>query len=140
MRRKAISPVVAAVMLIAITMIISGVVALWVSSYTRRTTTGMEENVTALKKCIAADFSIYYYFYNQTSKTLTIILENKADVDLKIIEVDVILANGTISKHKQTLTLPKEGGWESIQITGLDSCKKFKVISECVNVYKEATC
>ncbi len=56
-----ISPLVAAVLLIAVTMTIAGLLAYWATSFVR---TSLPETNRTEAECRLADFSIYFCSYN----------------------------------------------------------------------------
>lgn len=100
MKRKGISPLVAAVLLIAITMTIAGIIAFWTSQFVRRQVEEFEEEAE-MRECQFANFEVFACSYNSTSKNITLILRNIKDIELKNLTGFVIYGNGSI--------LPEEG-------------------------------
>ena len=58
MESKAVSPLVAAVLLIAVTMTIAGMLAYWASGFVRLQTETFS-NQSVVSKCNFADFKVY---------------------------------------------------------------------------------
>lgn len=81
--KKGISPLVAAVILIAATMSIAGIISFWASSFVTRELSGAE-NVTAETICTAAKFRLYSGTYDPSSKELVVILENQRLQEIKL--------------------------------------------------------
>lgn len=91
---KGISPIVAAVLLIAITMTIAGVLAYWSSTFV--STSLPTENAT-LSQCRVAQFEFLNCKYNATGQTITFSLNNVRTIDLGNLTAFVEYANGTVS-------------------------------------------
>jgi flagellin-like protein len=139
---KGISPLVAAVLLIGVTMTIAAALAFWVSGFMGERTKAFEKRTAQYEKCIGANFNIYSSLYNATSKTLTILLENRADIRLNITQINIMLKNGTIDVRELEESLPRAGGWLPIKIDNVEPCEKFRIISECTEpaVFREGSC
>lgn len=90
---KGISPIVAAVLLIAITMTIAGVLAYWSSTFV--STSLPSENVTTAQ-CRLAQFEFLNCRYNSTSQTIIFSLNNVRSVDLPNLTAFVEYGNGTV--------------------------------------------
>jgi flagellin-like protein len=139
---KGISPLVAAVLLIGVTMTIAAALAFWVSGFMAERTKAFEKRASEYEKCVGANFDIYFSLYNSTAGTLTILLENKAGIRLNLTEVDIILKNGTIDIRKLGEILPMAGGWLSIKINNVEPCEKFRILTECTEppIFREGSC
>jgi len=138
--KKGISPLVAAVLLIAATMSIAGILAYWASSF-MRTQTSSFENQTITSECQYADFKIYGCSYNSTStsKPVNLILENYRDVLLKDLVAYVYFTNGTITPVSLNETLPK-GAIKSFSINNIDTFTKILVKTHCPEITRETAC
>ncbi len=91
---KGISPIVAAVLLIAITMTIAGVLAYWSSTFV---STGLPaENITTAQ-CRLAQFQFQTCRYNSTSQVIAFSLNNLRTADLGNLTAFIEYPNGTIS-------------------------------------------
>ena len=117
--RKAISPLVAAVLLIAVTMTIAGVLAYWASSWVKEQTASWE-NQTILGECRFADFKISDCSYNSTSQNMSLILENIRNIELRNITVYVTYANKTVSSISLNQTL-QANAVQSFVASGISS-------------------
>jgi len=82
---KAISPLVAAVLLIAITLTLAGMVAFWAAALVRGRVADLENQT--LEECMQADFSIYSCSYDNATQRMTLVLNNLRSVDLHNITV-----------------------------------------------------
>jgi flagellin-like protein len=102
---KGISPLVATVLLIAVTMTIAGMLAYWASSFVK-TQTGQFENQTLTSECRFADFKFYSCNYNSTSQQMTFVLENFRSVTLKDLVAYIVYQNGTVANYSLNATLP----------------------------------
>ncbi len=90
---KGISPIVASVLLIAITMTIAGVLAYWSSTFV---STGLPtENITTAQ-CRVAQFEFQSCRYNATSQVLIFSVNNIGGVALNLTAF-VEYTNGTVS-------------------------------------------
>lgn len=103
--KKAISPLVAAVLLIAVTMTIAGMLAYWASSFVRQQTETFQ-NQTIAGECNFADFRVYLCSYNSTTQSISLILNNVANVELRNLTAQIIYANNTIDNKPLTGSLP----------------------------------
>lgn len=137
MGNKGISPLVAAVLLIAITLTIAGLLAYWASGFVK---SGLPETNASqeMLKCAGANFKIYHRLYNSTTNKLTLILINTGDAELAITGVDFIWENGTLKSHSLNQSLPTGGTLHSYEVTGIGSgFQKFRIGTNCPDVYGE---
>lgn len=136
---KAISPLVAAVLLIAVTMTIAGVLAYWASSFVRSQIT-LFENQTATSECNFGNFLVYLCSYNTNTSKINIILNNVGKIDLRDLVVYVIYQNNSISSFELNETLPS-GGLKPFSLTGVSSdYSKISIKTYCPNVFAEVAC
>jgi flagellin-like protein len=113
---KGISPIVAAVLLIAITMTLAAGLALWASKLVGDNLPAPEEEV----QCKFASFDFQSCKYNSTTQQIIFSLTNRRTVELKNLTVFINYNNGTIS--------PGISLNETLK-TGADSIKSFAVSS-----------
>jgi flagellin-like protein len=139
---KGISPLVAAVLLIGVTMTIAGALAFWVSGFMTERTKAFEKRTAEYEKCIGANFDISFSFYNNTDGTLVIYIENKADVRLNLTGISIMLQNGTVDTRELNKTLPRAGVWDKVEVTNVAPCEKFRILTECTEppVFREGSC
>jgi flagellin-like protein len=103
MASKGISPLVASVLLIAITMTVAGVLALWATGFVKERTGAF--NATS-PECDFAHFRIYSCTYNSNTSTINLILNNEGNVELKSLTAFIIYSNNSVSETPLTGTLP----------------------------------
>lgn len=90
---KGISPIVAAVLLIAITMTIAGVLAYWSSTFV---STSLPTENASLAQCRVAQFEFLNCKYNSTAQAMTFSLNNVRTVDVGNLTAFIEYGNGTI--------------------------------------------
>ena len=102
-KRKGLSPLIAAVILIAATMSIAGILAFWVSSFVQ---TELEEaaGVTGGAECLGAKFELHSVSYEDG--TLHLILDNKKPVDLYLTNLFLIYSD-TVDPKELDVTLKR---------------------------------
>jgi len=134
---KGISPLVAAVMLIAVTMTIAGILAFWASSFTTQQTTTIQNQTEVITECSGARFKIFTSFYDSDNKIHRIMLENKGPSPVKIVGVDYVYSDKVVHKNA-SLVLPTTSTLETLTINGVDDgFLSYRVVSSCPNVYAE---
>lgn len=138
-RPLGISPLVAAVLLIAVTMTIAGILAYWATSFVR---TSLPETNQTEAECRFAAFSVYSCTYNNSTKTINFILENLKNIELKNLKVFLIFPNSTASSaFLLNDTLPAGGVLKTFQLQNVaDDFTKLVVTTNCPDVSKEKIC
>jgi flagellin-like protein len=135
---KGISPLVAAVLLIAVTMTIAGVLAYWASGFVQQQT-ALFSNETVATECNFAKFRIYSCNYNSTSQRLNLLLENNGAVNLKNIVVYFIYTDNVTSVAVNTSLLANR--LTSFAIDGVTAgFSKFQIRTHCANAFVEGVC
>lgn len=97
MERKGISPLIAAVLLIAFTMAVAAILTAWVTSFTQRTTEDVGNSSEELVSCSFAGLSIYDAIYD--GENVTVSLANTGTKDLTNVSVVVFLDGGESSQE-----------------------------------------
>ncbi len=134
---KGISPLVAAVMLIAVTMTIAGILAFWASSFTTKQTSAISNQTQQITTCTGANFKVFTSFYDSDKKEHTIMLENKGLSPIDIVGVDYVYKNTIVHKNV-SLHLPVTSEIKVLIVENVeDNFVSFRVISNCPNVYAE---
>ena len=110
---KGISPIVAAVLLIAITMTLAGGLALWATKLVGQSLPEPETEV----QCRLANFDFFSCKYNSTTQKIIFSLSNNRNVELKNLTAFVNYQNGTVFGISLNETLK----------TGTDSIKTFTI-------------
>jgi len=137
-RMKGISPLVATVLLIAVTMTIAGMLAYWASSFVK-TQTGQFENQTTTE-CKFADFRFYACSYNSTSQQMKFILENFRTVTLRDLVAYLIYQNGSVTTYQLNETLPG-GAMKGFTINDVSpDYSSIKIKTHCPEVSAESRC
>ncbi len=135
--RKGISPLVAAVILIAATMSIAGILSYWATSFVRTRLTSAE-NVTEETMCLSAKFRIYSGTYDDNNKELILILENQRSIDLELNGLYLFDENDVLTEKSFTGTL--EGNrLKSFNLTEVSNFTKGIVKTDCPDVSVEFT-
>jgi len=133
---KGISPLVAAVLLIAATMSIAGILAYWASSFVRSSLPS-ESNRTDVE-CAGSNFNIYTASYNTTTKNFTLMLENTGMYNVKIAKIDFIYADLTVETHDITGVLPVGGSISRFVVSDVtENYQKYRVVSNCPQLVVE---
>jgi len=138
-KQKGISPLVAAVLLIAVTMTIAGVLAYWAASFVQTSLPAANQTEA---DCRLAEFSIYSCRYSNSSSTINLILENKKNIELRGLKVFLFYANDTISDPiSLDGALPPGGMLKSFIINNVDwNFTKISVGTHCPELTKEKVC
>ena len=90
---KGISPIVATVLLIAVTMTLAGVLAYWSSTFVAQRLPAINASIA---RCDLAQFEFLDCRYNSTSQNAIFSLDNIKNVDLINLTAYVQYSNGTI--------------------------------------------
>lgn len=136
---KGISPLVAAVLLIAVTMSIAGVLAYWASQFVTKSLPGINESTT---QCRFTNFIIYNCFYNSSTSKLIITLNNIQTVEVKDLMVYLSFTNGTMSSGTKLNETLAPGEFRSYTLSGISSdfSKIIVTTQVCPDISKEDAC
>lgn len=138
--RKAVSPLVAAVLLIAVTMTIAAILSYWASGFVRSRTEEWEERLPA-GECSFANFRIYSCSYSDTNGEFTIILENIRNVKLRNITAFVIYDNGTIQTQSVLADLDPSPAIKTYTISGVSpNYNELSIKTHCSDVSATDDC
>jgi flagellin-like protein len=91
---KGISPLVASVLLIAITMSVAGILAFWVSSYTSQTLPKVNRSE---EECRFSNFEIWSCNLNTQTGKLTFTLHNIGQYDIEDLRAFIVLTDNTVT-------------------------------------------
>lgn len=133
--RKGISPLATAILLIAITMTVAGLIAYWAVSFVNRTE---EENTEDL--CRTAGFKIYSCTYLSDSQKLNLILENQGDIELRDLNVFLIFEDATLSEAMSLDQPLSVDALRSYSLSEIPEFSKILVKTHCSGVTDEKTC
>ena len=136
--RKGISPLVAAVLLIAVTMTLAGILAYWASSFVRVRTEEWERRMPA-GECSFANFRIYRCKYNSSTEKISLILDNVEGVELDSLVLFMLYDNATIANKTMTGTLPART-IKAFEVTGIsENFEKITIKTNCPDVTVSAS-
>lgn len=102
---KGISPLVAAVILIAITITLAGGLGFWSSTFFRKELFEKTKNETLTIECSGADILFKKCFFNRTSNLVSILVENPRNVELKDIKIFVFYSEIDFESFKFNQTI-----------------------------------
>ena len=108
--RKAISPLVAVVAIIGITLVISGVL----TSYATRFTTG---RLTQIQDCTGVSVTIQGARYDRSSEDLFLYVKNRGGIELTF-DVTLIKEDGSMNQSSGAFTA-QPGQLSTLQISGV---------------------
>ena len=136
---KGVSPLVAAVLLIAVTMTIAGMLAYWAQGFVRQQTAEFS-NQTIVTRCQFANFEVFSCAYNTSTQDVRIILHNFASVELKNFTAFVVYPDGKVTDTKLNGTLPT-GFIKSYTIPSVSSgYSNILVKTECPELSVSTSC
>lgn len=103
MKRKGISPLIAAVLLIAFTMAVAAILTAWVTTFTQETTSEVGGQGQEQIECSFAGLAIYDAVYTGSDDSLTVAVANTGTRDLSDgVSVVLSFADGTVESTNMT--------------------------------------
>ncbi len=137
---KGISPLVAAALLIGVTMAIAGILAFWASGFMRARATQFANQTQVLERCTGARFDIFFSRYDPDTLEHKIYLENKGMNELTIVGVYYVYPDGTVISKNVSLKLPATAAPQLLYVKDVPpNFLKYRIVSDCPEVYVEAT-
>ena len=134
---KGISPIVAAVLLIAITMTIAGVLAYWSSTFVSIT---LPIENTTTSQCRVAQLEFLNCRYNATSQTITFSLNYVRSLDLNL-RAFVEYPNGTVSSCVSLNQSLAANTIKSYSISGASSdFSNLLIKTSCTDLSRSSSC
>ena len=138
MDRKGISPLIAAVLLIAFTMAVAGILTAWVTTFTQDTADQVGEDAEQTVSCSFGGLSIYEAVHDED---LTVSVANTGTVDFGEVNVAAFLEDG--STEQSTIDGISSGSVESISIEDVESEDEVDSVratsTECPDVVAETS-
>jgi flagellin-like protein len=131
--QKGISPLVATVLLIAITMTLAGIVAFWGSSFVR---TGLptENQTQILQACSGGSIKLISSSYDSNTQTFSLTFYNDGTQRLLITNITFIYSDRAESKEINSEISPGQVVVRSINnVTG--NYTSFIISTNCPNIY-----
>lgn len=140
--RKGISPLVAAVLLIAATMGIATILTYWASTFIKSSLPEVANQ--SYSPCLYADFKIYSCSYTNSTPTkgnITIILKNTMGVELRNLTATVFYSGGIKNYNLQPDDILPANIYKAFTIVDADlPYNKVAITTHCPNVEDELTC
>jgi len=99
---KGISPLIAAVLLIAFTVSISMIVMGWFGTFTRTTTTNITETSKTAVSCATASIEIDHVYVDNTANITKFVVENTGQVNLTVNALIVNTTGGMCINNSDT--------------------------------------
>lgn len=136
---KGISPLVAAVLLIAVTMSIAGVLAYWSSQFVSKSLPEVNQSTA---QCKFTNFVIYNCVYNSTATRLSLTLNNIQQVEIRDLIFYLSFSNGTLSSGTKLNETLAPGEFRSYSVSSLpnDFSKVIVTTQFCPEISKETSC
>ncbi|MBI2543334.1 MAG: hypothetical protein HYW24_04055 [Candidatus Aenigmarchaeota archaeon] len=137
---KGISPIVAAVLLIAITMTIAGILAYWSTTFVAQGLPG--ENITNTQ-CRFAQFEFVSCKYNTTAQNVIFVLENVKTTEITNLTTFVTYSNGSVSTGVDLNSSLGTGaqGLKSYSVSGVPSdFTRITIKTSCPELSRSHTC
>ncbi|MEM5869835.1 MAG: archaellin/type IV pilin N-terminal domain-containing protein [Candidatus Aenigmatarchaeota archaeon] len=139
---KGISPLVASVLLIAITMSVAGILAFWVSSYTSSTLPKMNRT----EECRFSNFEIWSCTIDKSTGTLTFVLHNIGQYEILDLTAYVATTDNTISPMVKLNSSLLVGEYKSFSLTNsstnvpAEKFSKLIIATSCPDLSRESFC
>ncbi len=133
---KGISPIVAAVLLIAITMTIAGVLAYWSSTFVEK---GLPVENQTTADCRIAQFEFLRCSYNSTGGNLVFSVNNVRGIPLELVAY-VEYVNGTITENPLNATL-NGNSIRAYSVTGVSpGFSRLLIKTSCPELSRASVC
>jgi flagellin-like protein len=130
---KGISPLVATVLLIAITMTLAGIVAFWGSSFVR-TSLPTENQTQTLQACTGGSIKLISSSYNSTSNVFSMTIYNDGTQKLTLTNITFIYADKADAKEINAEISPAQVFVKAIDNV-TNGYNSFMISTNCPNVY-----
>lgn len=138
-RRPGISPLIAAVLLIAFTMAVAAIITTWATTFTQERSQQLSNRSEQMVQCSYAGMDVYDAVYDSTNSQTDVSIENTGTVDFNNISVSTF--TGASVQARTYISSLSSGEVESITISNTNS-KPDKVRAaskECPAVVSEET-
>jgi len=130
---KGISPLVATVLLIAITMTLAGIVAFWGSSFVR-TTLPTENQTQTMQACVGGSIKLISQSYNSTTNVLSLTFYNDGPQKLTLTNITFIYSDRAETKEINSEISPAQVLIKTIDNVA-SNYNSFLVSTNCPNIY-----
>ena len=139
---KGLSPFIATVLLVAFAIAVAAIFGGWMSSFTKETTEEVGERSEKRVTCSYGGIALEDLEYNKTIANFTGKVENTDIIPLGNIDFEIFYDDDTRGKLDLNMTLePGEKNTFNQNVTKMNTTtyNKIRVITNCSNVYDEAT-
>jgi len=140
--KKGVSPFLATVLLIAFAIAVAAIFGGWLTSFTTQTTEEVQERSEKRVTCSYGGIALEDLVYNLSSTNFSGKIENTDIITLGNIDFEIFYADDTRGELDLNITLePGEKNTFNQQVTKMNTTtyNKIRVITNCSNVYDEAT-
>jgi flagellin-like protein len=141
--KKGVSPFIATVLLIAFAIAVAGVFGGWLSSFTKETTEEVQERSEKRVTCSYGGIALEDLRYNKTTGNFSGKVENTDIIVLGNIDFEIFYTDASRDKLDLNMTLePGEKNTFNQNVIKMNTTgyyNKIRVITNCSNVYDEAT-
>ena len=138
---KGITPLIATVLLIALTLAVAGIFGGWLTSFTKKTGTTVQQSSDIRVTCSYGGIALSSLQYNNTSSNTNITgaIENTDIIDLGDIDVEIFFTNSTRYLADLNITLkPGEKTTFNFNIN-TTTYDKIRVKTNCSNVFDQVS-
>ena len=137
--KKGVSPLIAAVLLIAFTVSVSMIIMGWFSTFIRSTTTNISESSEEAVGCSMADVSIDHIYIVSSTNTTQVVVKNIGFVDLTV-KGTIMNTTGASCINKTGVSIGKgeSGSLAFSDCKGMNSTASFDrviVTTSCSGIY-----
>lgn len=140
--KKGVSPFIATVLLIAFAIAVAAIFGGWLSSFTQTTTEEVQKRSEKRVTCNYGGIALEDLDYNKTTANFSGKVENTDIIVLGNIDFEIFYADASRTKLDLNITLlsgEKNTFNENVTKMNTTSYDKIRVITNCSNVYDEAT-
>jgi flagellin-like protein len=130
---KGIDPLVATVLLIAVTMTLAGIIAFWGSSFVRSNLPS-ENQTQNLQSCVGGNLKLVSQSYNSSTQTFSILILNNGQEKLFLTNITFIYEDGIDSKELGAEISPAQPFFKTLSNVR-EGFKSFLISTNCPNVY-----
>jgi len=130
---KGIDPLVATVLLIAVTMTLAGIIAFWGSSFVRSSLPS-ENQTQTIQVCTGGSIKLISSNYNSTTNTLSITIYNDGSQKLLLTNITFIYPDRAESKEINSEISPSQVFVKSIDNVA-SNFNSFMISTNCPNIY-----
>ena len=142
MMKKGISPFLATVLLIAFAIAVAAIFGGWMTSFTSETTEEVQERSEKRVTCSYGGIALEDLTYNISSRNFSGKVENTDIIVLGNIDFEIFYDDDTRGELDLNMTLEsgeKNTFNQNVQKMNSTDYNKIRVITNCSNVYDEAT-